>query len=460
MPRWKHQEAAFQFAKDRPATMLSMFMGTGKSLVTVDLCKEWNAKRVLILCPVSVRAVWRREFAKWGEGMFQVTVLDKGTVAKKTNTVDALFRLHPAGRHVVVINYESARVTPFNKWALSQNWDVVALDESHRCKAHSTATSKFVMKLADKTRRRLCLTGTPMPHSPLDVFGQYRFLDWRLFGKRWTPFKHSYAVCGNPHIPQAITDCRNLDVLQERFGRIAYQVSADVLDLPEAMHHIRTFALDGMAAKIYRNLELDLIADLDTGVVTAANALVKTLRLRQVVSGFVQPDAMPGDDNAPLHLHEGKEALLADLLTDIAEPVVVFCEFSFDLHRVRKLAEKMGRTYGEVSGKQNDLTEHGTMPEGIDVLGVQYQSGGVGIDLTRARYAVYYSPTYSLGNYDQSLARLHRPGQEGSVHFYHLVAEGTIDEIVYKSLSTKRDIVESVLKGLRLRQKEELCDAA
>lgn len=450
MERWPHQEAAFQFAKDKPASMLAMAMGTGKSLVTVDLCKEWDAQRILILCPVSVMAVWRREFAKWGDGKFAVLVLDKGTVADKQHAAEGASKMCP-GPLVVVLNYESAWRKPFGEWAEKQWWDVVILDESHRCKAHNTAVSKFTMKLADRAKRRLCLTGTPMPHSPLDVFGQYRFLDWRLFGKRWTPFKHSYAVMGNPSVPQMITSYRNLDMLQERFGRIAYQVSADVLGLPPSVHHVRTFKLDGMAARIYRDLERDFCAELELGIVTAANALVKTLRLRQVVSGFVQPD----ETDHVEHLHSGKAELLADLLEDIGpkEPVVVFCEFQHDLKHVERVAVKLGRRYGEISGRTKcGLTKHGTMNPEVDVVGVQYQSGGVGIDLTRARYAVYYSPTYNLGNYDQSLARLARPGQKGTVHFYHLVAEGTVDEIVYKALEAKRNVVEGVLAALRARQ--------
>jgi SWI/SNF-related matrix-associated actin-dependent regulator 1 of chromatin subfamily A len=94
-------------------------------------------------------------------------------------------------------------------------------------------------------------------------------------------------------------------------------------------------------------------------------------------------------------------------------------------------------------------------------MGVQYKSGGVGIDLTRAHYCVLFSPTYSLGDYDQSLARLDRPGQVSHVQFYHLVAKDTVDEVVYDALDKKRSVVESVLEALRTRQKEsETCEAS
>ena len=86
------------------------------------------------------------------------------------------------------------------------------------------------------------------------------------------------------------------------------------------------------------------------------------------------------------------------------------------------------------------------MPDHIQVMGVQIQSGGVGIDQTRANIAVYYSMGYSLGDYVQSLARLHRPGQDRPVAFFHLIANNTIDLEVYKALQAKQNVIASILE--------------
>ena len=86
-----------------------------------------------------------------------------------------------------------------------------------------------------------------------------------------------------------------------------------------------------------------------------------------------------------------------------------------------------------------------------DVVIVQQQAGGLGIDLTRSSVAVYYSISHSLGDYEQSLARLHRPGQKHCVRYFHLVAIDTIDEAVYEALEDKRDVVESILARLTRR---------
>jgi SNF2 family DNA or RNA helicase len=77
------------------------------------------------------------------------------------------------------------------------------------------------------------------------------------------------------------------------------------------------------------------------------------------------------------------------------------------------------------------------------------QSGGVGIDLTRAAYAIYYSTGFSLGDYLQSRARLYRAGQKRPVMFYHLYLRNTIDEYVARAIVARQDLVESVLRELR-----------
>jgi SNF2 family DNA or RNA helicase len=83
------------------------------------------------------------------------------------------------------------------------------------------------------------------------------------------------------------------------------------------------------------------------------------------------------------------------------------------------------------------------------VLAVQIDSGGVGVDLTRARYAIYYSLGFSLGSYEQSLARIHRPGQTRPVEYIHLVAEGTVDEKVMAALARRADVVNTVLHEMK-----------
>ena len=124
--------------------------------------------------------------------------------------------------------------------------------------------------------------------------------------------------------------------------------------------------------------------------------------------------------------------------------MVVFCRFTRDIQTVHEVAAKLKQTSLELSGRYNQLArwQDGEAP----ILAVQTQSGGVGIDLTRARVAIYYSLGLSLGDHLQSLARIHRPGQTRNVVYYYLLAEGTIDEKVSKALQSRKEVIEEILK--------------
>ena len=126
------------------------------------------------------------------------------------------------------------------------------------------------------------------------------------------------------------------------------------------------------------------------------------------------------------------------------EAMVVFCRFHHDLDNVHAQAEALGVRSLELSGRRDQLAEWQEV-DGPPMLAVQIQSGGLGIDLTRARYAVYYTIGYSLGELDQAKARVHRPGQTRKVTNVFMQASKTIDEGIYRSLRNKRSIVEFVM---------------
>jgi hypothetical protein len=128
------------------------------------------------------------------------------------------------------------------------------------------------------------------------------------------------------------------------------------------------------------------------------------------------------------------------------EPVVVYVSFIADLDAVREEAEKVGLRYREISGRRHDgLTDGATMIEDADVVGVQVDSGGTGIDLTRSCYGIWYSTTYKAGIFAQALKRQDRPGQTRIVTFIHLMATATIDLPVYRSLISRRSVAATYL---------------
>ena len=442
---WQHQREALAFVKDKPGSMLAMEMGTGKTKVAIDLMDSHGYRRVLIICPLSVvsvvSGVWPGEFAKHSALDWTILSLSHGSVKDKQAQAEAA--LATSERAAVVINYESVWREPFGSWAKKQPWDLVVMDESHRCKSPGGVASRYLSRLSDRVPQRLALTGTPMPHSPLDIYAQYRALDKSIYGTSFFRFKARYAVMGGWSNTQVV-GYQHQEELQRKFYSIAYRVeAADVLDLPPLLTVTRMCELGPKARKLYRTLERDFIADLEEGRITAVNALSQLLRLQQVTSGYARTE-----DGQDVEVDTTKAELLADLLEDMGkEPVVVFARFKHDLEVFHRVARRLGRPSYEISGARKELS---LWNEVGGVLAVQIQSGGLGIDLTKARYAVYYSLGFSLGDYLQSRARLHRHGQERPVEIIHLVAAHTVDEKVMAALAAREQVVESIMRrGLK-----------
>ena len=448
-PRWRHQQEAFEFVRPLKGAMLAMVPGTGKSRVAIDYALDLDVQLILIVCPLRVVPVWEGQFQKFAPDQYSFLALDDrvGSVQKKTLAARDLLAWSQklAQRLAIAINYDSARREPFASWAIKQIWPLVILDESHKIKQPGGRTSKWAARLGLGAMRRLALTGTPMAHQPTDIWAQFRFLDPHLLDPAFSSFRNRYAVLGGWGNKE-IVGWRYLDHLEKDFRRIAFRVDESVLDLPPELDQTLTTQLDPEGARLYGEMERKMIAWIEEGrQVTAANAMVRLLRLQQITGGTVT------DEQAnPQRVDRAKQALLQDLLEDIEEPVVVFARFRPDFEAIQAAASACGFAYFELSGVRDELArwQSGTKA-GRAVLAVQMQAGGVGVDLSRARIAIYYSLGFSLSDYLQSRARIRRPPQQRPCIFYHLQIRNSIDEYILRAVEARRDLVDSVLQELR-----------
>jgi SNF2 family DNA or RNA helicase len=474
----EHQKRAFWFSKDLPGAALLMDMGCMKTGVAVNLiANNSDAHKVLVICPDKVVRVWPKELEKDCARDFLVAPCEvrgkKISVAKKAEIVR---KAYDAAEDVIcIVNYESAWRNPVYegkgrqkrlvgytdvaKEIMDHEWDMIILDESHRAKQWDGKTGDFVGRL--KAKQKLILTGTVMPHSPMDVFSQYKFLDPSVFGENFYSFRNRYAVMGG-YMNKQIMGYKNLDDLHEKIYSIAFRVTSDILDLPPVQHIVREFDLDGEAEKYYHQADSEMGIILGDDKVDTNIVIVQMLRMQQITSGYLPIMREYEDDYGKIKkelvrvekIDSGKADLLHEICEDIDEhePIVVFCRFQHDLDEVKAVAEKLSREYGEISGRSNSgLDEKAELKDGKKIIGVQLQAGGVGIDFTKAKYGIYYSVNFSLGDYEQSLKRMDRPGQTRSITYFHLVASGTIDQTIYGNLEAKKDVVKSIMDRKRVK---------
>lgn len=490
---WEHQARGIEFALAHSATLLGMPMGSGKTATTVWTVNRERSKRVLILCPNKVRGVWPREILKWSRLPWHVVDGKRPAKVKNARPQDLKVneRLHQAEAclfdcpceavtHCVVMNYEMLVHEPIASWIPTLPLDVVVYDEVHRLKSPTGVMSKTAARWVNYSNRRIGLTGTPMPQHPWDIFGVLRALDPGIFGPLWTPFKKRFIVTkvrqeDGKEFPVAISPEHRAEFV-DKVHQIMYRPTVD-LKLPPVTHSVREVELEPRARREYERLKKEMYADL-TGFLRSdpdseqedqlrpKNVLSRTLRLMQLTGGTIPNDGETDDDTGKLvrtlyRVSRAKADMLAEFTGDTitggildeigctrigAEPVVVFCQFRPDLDAVREVAERAGLRYAEISGRRGDgLTETSEMNPDCEIVGVQIQSGGTGVDLTRSRYGIWYSVGHSMSDYDQALKRQNRPGQTRPVQFIHLVATATVDEQVYSALATRRSIVGSML---------------
>lgn len=453
MSLWQHQEDAIAWAWDRRAVLWHHGMGSGKTRTTLEFLLRKHAERgwsrALVCCPKAVIPAWVKQIGLWAPQL-RVVALTKGTSqAKERLLVDSLREPTPT---IVVCNYETAwRIKTLEK----AKWDFLVWDEIHRLKSASGVTSRWAARVRAKnpTAVAIGLTGTLIPHSVLDLQPTYRALEapeCPTFGPSSTLHRARFAIFSNG--PQKfVVGYKNLAEAHKKVAATSHHVrSQDVLDLPPIQYLDVPVELSPAEAKLYAEIEREFCAVCEAGAVTPKNALEQLLRLQQITGGYVRFDET--DVARKIGEHPAKGAVLRDMLEDLPspEPVVTFCRFKSDLAEARAAFESLGRSVSELSGSRNELADW--QRGGTTGLVVQIQSGGIGIDLTRASYCVFVSLGYSLAEYEQAVARLHRPGQERRTLIYHLIAtingRSTVDGRVYEALRERKDVVDSIIRGL------------
>ena len=456
---YAHQQAGYDFAcrifglydsriRSHGVAFL-MEMGTGKTLtsigVTGALYQFGLVNRVLVACPLSITGVWEEEFQSFADYPVNITVL-KGTSEKKKQQIS---KIPLDGMQILIVNYESA-------WRLEAELlkfdaDLIIADEGHKLKDNRSRQSKGMQHLGDKARYKLLLTGTVITNREMDVFSQYRFLDSRIFGTSFYAFRNRYfdmTGYGN-HIPvfrQSMAD----DFLK-RMHCIAYRVTKEeCLDLPQIREEVRKIELEPKAMKMYEQLQEDCFTQLKGSEVTAANVLTKMLRLSQLTGGHLTDDEH--------HVRPVSHAKL-DALSDIidaavsdGQKLVVMARFVAEMDDIEELLKGKGIGYAVVRGgvkdRDDEVKQFQTDPS-CQVFVGQIAAAGLGITLTAAHTMVFYSLDYSMSNFDQAKARIHRVGQKQKCLYIYLIARGTVDSKVLRSLRKKVNLAKALVDDYR-----------
>ena len=454
---YKHQHDAFIGAIEifnsgkSPGYALLMEMGTGKTITSVSIAGalylSGKVNKVLIVAPLSIVGVWDEEFAKFADYDYTLAVLS-GSGAKKADT---LRHMQGLPLQVAVINYEST--WRLEKEILAWKPDLVIADEGHKIKTHNIAASKAMHRIGARAGYRLLLTGTPVTNRAIDIFSQYKFLNPAIFGQSFYPWRNRYfSMTGYGNHTPILKKTMEAE-LTRKMHSIAFRATkAECLDLPETTDIIRHIHLEPDAMKIYKSLVKDSFAELTKGEVTATNILTRLLRLSQVTGGFISDD----EGRIPSRISKAKLAALEDINDEVVnegkKPVII-ARFIPEIKAICKMLTERGIGHSHITGETTDraaqVTTFQNNPDTQVFVG-QIATAGLGITLTAASTMAFYSLDYSMSNFEQAKARIHRVGQKENCTYIYLVAKGTVDEKVLKALRDKADLAKTLVDDYRL----------
>lgn len=354
--------------------------------------------------------------------------------------------------------------------------DLVVIDEMHKIKSISSNSSRLAARIGAKVKRRIGLTGTVIPHSPLDVYAQWRFIDPYAFGrvqadgtrKRATfqAFKEDYAVMGG-YMGREVTGFKNLDRLEEIMGeRAAVAIKSECLDLPEATDTIVPVNLSSKELKAYEEMRSQLqvtfreeedtreSGEKVTGESTAFSRLTRAIRLRQITAGF-----LPDDTGEMREIGRSKAKTIASIVHDTLpdeKRIVVFGSFRAELAAIAEEISKPGTTVLTITGDTKPeerlalRQRFGSDSDERLVIVAQIRTLSVAVnELVTAQHAIFASLPWQRDDIVQARDRLNRLGQRGaSTTFWYALAPGTIDEVVYQAYQDRTDLEKALMNHI------------
>lgn len=449
---------------------------TGKTKTTIDylsiLATQGKIDRALIIAPQRVLGVWIDEFLRHSPLRVHVTVWD--AKARKRGAPPQPDRAHGYDLWVVVTNFD-AFATPgrrlasgrrskatgrfhtrsqIKKWIGGQPAACV-VDESHKIKSASGKASTLIVSMRTWFSYRLILTGTPVTKAKRvhDLYMQWQFLNPERFADLPTVQsfkKYTGKWIDSNGYPQWVrANPKALADVQRRIHMDAFAITRDqCFDLPPRDAEIVRVPLTA-SARVYDAMAAQMVAELDSGSITEASiALVKMLRLAQIAGGFTKTT-----EGVIERIGMEKLSVLRDLLEEYIErdeKVVLCATFKEDLDMIASMCRDVGfHTYelrGGVSRADGDLAVK-RFRENNDASAFVMQpgAGALGIDLSTSARMVWFNLPSSWVNYTQSCDRIALSRK--STTFTYLLAENTVDELMYDVLQTDGEIGKAILQS-------------
>src|SRR5690625_3155867 len=398
----------YDFQKDllrkiKPSYLLASDTGTGKTIMAIyHYLKHNDGEPLLIVAPPQKikEGGWHREIKMINEHHeidIQYDTLSYGVLARRWEECKAYF---------------------------------VVFDECHYIKNPTSQRGKAGRRLAKNSTNFLLLSATPNANGWIDAINYFIMFG---FTKNKTQFLRDYAIykdlyVGRPRPVKVVDDFKDQDKLQKWYNTFAIKLSKDeALDLPPLIYENVYFK----PSPEYNEIKKDRVLKVN-------NALVLFDTLSKLQHGL------------RYYANQKDKLKYIEMLAEsTTENIVVFYNYTDEKGALIKIMKKLKKRIYEVSGQRShipDKNDWNTLNNSVTI--VQYQAGSAGIELQYANVVVFYSLTYSYQDYEQSLGRCYRNGQNKKVTAYRFMTRDSIEMAIFKTLKNKRDFNERLFREL------------
>lgn len=354
-------------------------------------------------------------------------------------------------------------------------WDRFIWDEAQVLKNRTTAASRSAGLVGKSAKKRLALTGTPMDSDPKDLWAIMRFVAPEVLGTVWKDFDVEFLVQPKIDLSEAKGVIQRqklmlaymiakrkapiredmLDTLAELISPHVMRISREDAGFKGAKVKIVQFDLDPQEQMKYTQLEKTMVVKHHGKVIKTPLKITQIGKLQQITGGHIK------DEDGEVHrIGTSKRRLLRKLIAKHikpGDPFVIFCKFVWEVHALERMMIRAGypnvaKLWGGVKDIKSDPRRTNMLlafQRGeIDVMVCQQRTGGVGVDLYRARKFFGYSLGHSFITYDQMLSRGDFLEQKERAKFFMLAARKSIDIDILGSVDRKKSISDNFYRRL------------
>jgi len=423
-PPMEHQKLAIQKLVGNKKFILADDMGLAKTGSSIIAALESGSKKILIICPASLKINWQREIEIYS---------DRSVYIAEGKNFDQ-------NHDFVIINYDILKnfhdlKNKESSQILKSNFDLVIMDEAHMVSNPQSARTKIVNDVCDKIDRVWLLTGTPMTNRPMNYYNLLNLVgspvtsNWMAYARRYcNGFQFNV---GRKKIWN-VSGFSNLDELRERTqSHILRRLKDEVLDLPDK---IITPVYLRLKDKEYEDLMGEYYDWYDKNPNESSSLTIQFGKLMKVRKIIAQEKIKTTIELAENIIEQGKKVIIFTNFTDTLRTIYDY--FGKQAVYLDGSCSKPNRQKSVDEFQENDK---------IKVFVGNLKAAGVGLTLTSAEAVIMNDLSFVPAEHAQAEDRSHRIGQKNSTSVYYPIFENTIEGAIYDILKRKKKVISTVM---------------